>query len=166
MERTKTLHKYVGHTLHALMLALLFLWCGNASAEVTGTGTKADPYIFADDIEGLATADGVQFTAKGYQLYAVFTPAADGILVISSNFSQFTDNTFATMGGTQPTWDGKYPQQAKLQCTAGTTYYVGGSMPSSKVTIKYLAEDEPLKKTQESHFFCFDSAAGYRLPAV
>ncbi len=52
MERTKTLHKYVGHTLHALMLALLFLWCGNASAEVTGTGTKADPYIFADDIEG------------------------------------------------------------------------------------------------------------------
>lgn len=147
MERTKTLHKYVGHTLHALMLALLFLWCGNASAEVTGTGTKADPYIFADDIEGLATADGVQFTAKGYQLYAVFTPAADGILVISSNFSQFTDNTFATMGGTQPTWDGKYPQQAKLQCTAGTTYYVGGSMPSSNVTIKYLAEDEPLKIT-------------------
>lgn len=147
MERTKTLHKYVGHTLHALMLALLFLWCGNASAEVTGTGTKADPYIFADDIEGLATADGVQFTAKGYQLYAVFTPAADGILVISSNFSQFTDNTFATMGGTQPTWDGKYPQQAKLQCTAGTIYYVGGSMPSSNVTIKYLAEDEPLKIT-------------------
>lgn len=147
MERTKTLHKYVGHTLHALMLALLFLWCGNASAEVTGTGTKADPYIFADDIEGLATADGVQFTATGYQLYAVFTPVADGILVISSNFSQFTDNTFATMGGTQPTWDGKYPQQAKLQCTAGTTYYVGGSMPSSNVTIKYLAEDEPLKIT-------------------
>lgn len=147
MERTKTLHKYVGHTLHALMLALLFLWCGNASAEVTGTGTKADPYIFADDIEGLATADGVQFTATGYQLYAVFTPAADGILVISSNFSQFTDKTFATMGGTQPTWDGKYPQQAKLQCTAGTTYYVGGSMPSSNVTIKYLAEDEPLKIT-------------------
>lgn len=147
MERTKTLHKYVGHTLHALMLALLFLWCGNASAEVTGTGTKADPYIFADDIEGLATADGVQFTATGYQLYAVFTPAADGILVISSTYSQFTDNTFATMGGTQPTWDGKYPQQAKLQCTAGTTYYVGGSMPSSKVTIKYLAEDEPLKLT-------------------
>lgn len=147
MERTKTLHKYVGHTLHALMLALLFLWCGNASAEVTGTGTKADPYIFADDIEGLATADGVQFTATGYQLYAAFTPNADGILVISSNFSQFTDNTFATMGGTQPTWDGKYPQQAKLQCTAGTTYYVGGSMPSSKVTIKYLAEDEPLKLT-------------------
>lgn len=147
MERTKTLHKYVGHTLHALMLALLFLWCGNASAEVTGTGTKADPYIFADDIEGLATADGVQFTAKGYQLYAVFTPAADGILVISSTYSQFTDNTFATMGGTQPTWDGKYPQQAKLQCTANTTYYVGGSMPSSKVTIKYLAEDEPLKLT-------------------
>lgn len=147
MERTKTLHKYVGHTLHALMLALLFLWCGNASAEVTGTGTKADPYIFADDIKGLATADGVQFTATGYQLYAAFTPNADGILVISSNFSQFTDNTFATMGGTQPTWDGKYPQQAKLQCTAGTTYYVGGSMPSSKVTIKYLAEDEPLKIT-------------------
>lgn len=147
MERTKTLHKYVGHTLHALMLALLFLWCGNASAEVTGTGTKADPYIFADDIEGLATADGVQFTAKGYQLYAVFTPAADGILVISSLYSQFTDNTFSTKSETQPTWDGKYPQQAKLQCTAGTTYYVGGSMPSSKVTIKYLAEDEPLKIT-------------------
>lgn len=147
MERTKTLHKYVGHTLHALMLALLFLWCGNASAEVTGTGTKADPYIFADDIEGLATADGVQFTAKGYQLYAVFTPAADGILVISSLYSQFTDNTFSTKSETQPTWDGKYPQQAKLQCTAGTTYYVGGSMPSSNVTIKYLAEDEPLKIT-------------------
>lgn len=147
MERTKTLHKYVGHTLHALMLALLFLWCGNASAEVTGTGTKADPYIFADDIEGLATADGVQFTATGYQLYAVFTPAADGILVISSLYSQFTDNTFSTKSETQPTWDGKYPQQAKLQCTAGTTYYVGGSMPSSKVTIKYLAEDEPLKIT-------------------
>lgn len=147
MERTKTLHKYVGHTLHALMLALLFLWCGNASAEVTGTGTKADPYIFADDIEGLATADGVQFTATGYQLYAVFTPAADGILVISSIYSQFTDNTFTTKGETQPTWDGKYPQQAKLQCTAGTTYYVGGSMPSSKVTIKYLAEDEPLNIT-------------------
>lgn len=147
MERTKTLHKYVGHTLHALMLALLFLWCGNASAEVTGTGTKAEPYIFADDIEGLATADGVQFTAKGYQLYAVFTPAADGILVISSLYSQFTDNTFSTKSETQPTWDGKYPQQAKLQCTAGTTYYVGGSMPSSNVTIKYLAEDEPLKIT-------------------
>ena len=147
MERTKTLHKYVGHTLHALMLALLFLWCGNASAEVTGTGTKADPYIFADDIEGLATADGVQFTATGYQLYAVFTPATDGILVISSLYSQFTDNTFSTKSETQPTWDGKYPQQAKLQCTAGTTYYVGGSMPSSKVTIKYLAEDEPLKIT-------------------
>lgn len=147
MERTKTLHKYVGHTLHALMLALLFLWCGNASAEVTGTGTKADPYIFADDIEGLATADGVQFTAKGYQLYAVFTPAADGILVISSIYSQFTDNTFTTKGETQPTWDGKYPQQAKLQCTAGTTYYVGGSTSSSNVTIKYLAEDEPLKIT-------------------
>lgn len=147
MERTKTLHKYVGHTLHALMLALLFLWCGNASAEVTGTGTKADPYIFADDIEGLATADGVQFTATGYQLYAVFTPAADGILVISSLYSQFTDNTFSTKSETQPTWDGKYPQQAKLQCTAGTTYYVGGSMPSSNVTIKYLAEDEPLKIT-------------------
>lgn len=147
MERTKTLHKYVGHTLHALMLALLFLWCGNASAEVTGTGTKADPYIFADDIEGLAKADGVQFTATGYQLYAVFTPAADGILVISSLYSQFTDNTFSTKSETQPTWDGKYPQQAKLQCTAGTTYYVGGSMPSSKVTIKYLAEDEPLKIT-------------------
>lgn len=147
MERTKTLHKYVGHTLHALMLALLFLWCGNASAEVTGTGTKADPYIFADDIEGLATADGVQFTATGYQLYAVFTPAADGILVISSIYSQFTDNTFTTKGETQPTWDGKYPQQAKLQCTAGTTYYVGGSTSSSNVTIKYLAEDEPLKIT-------------------
>lgn len=147
MERTKTLHKYVGHTLHALMLALLFLWCGNASAEVTGTGTKADPYIFADDIKGLATADGVQFTATGYQLYAVFTPAADGILVISSLYSQFTDDTFSTKSETQPTWDGKYPQQAKLQCTAGTTYYVGGSMPSSKVTIKYLAEDEPLKIT-------------------
>ena len=147
MERTKTLHKYVGHTLHALMLALLFLWCGNASAEVTGTGTKADPYIFADDIKGLATADGVQFTATGYQLYAVFTPAADGILVISSLYSQFTDNTFSTKSETQPTWDGKYPQQAKLQCTAGTTYYVGGSMPSSNVTIKYLAEDEPLKIT-------------------
>ena len=147
MERTKTLHKYVGHTLHALMLALLFLWCGNASAEVTGTGTKADPYIFADDIEGLATADGVQFTATGYQLYAVFTPDADGILVISSLYSQFTDNTFSTKSETQPTWDGKYPQQAKLQCTAGTTYYVGGSMPSSNVTIKYLAEDEPLKIT-------------------
>ncbi len=147
MERTKTLHKYVGHTLHALMLALLFLWCGNASAEVTGTGTKADPYIFADDIEGLATADGVQFTATGYQLYAAFTPAADGILVISSLYSQFTDNTFSTKSETQPTWDGKYPQQAKLQCTAGTTYYVGGSMPSSNVTIKYLAEDEPLKIT-------------------
>lgn len=147
MERTKTLHKYVGHTLHALMLALLFLWCGNASAEVTGTGTKADPYIFADDIEGLATADGVQFTAKGYQLYAAFTPNADGILVISSNFSQFTDDTFTTVGGTQPKWDGKYPQWAKLECIAGTTYYVGGSMPSSNVTIKYLAEDEPLKLT-------------------
>ncbi len=147
MERTKTLHKYVGHTLHALMLALLFLWCGNASAEVTGTGTKDDPYIFADDIEGLATADGVQFAATGYRLYAAFTPKADGILVISSNFSQFTDNTFATIGGTQPTWDGKYPQLYKLQCIAGTTYYVGGSTSSSNVTIKYLAEDEPLKLT-------------------
>jgi len=150
MERTKTLHKYVGHTLHALMLALLFLWCGNASAEVTGTGTKEDPYIFADDIEGLATADGVQFAATGYRLYAAFTPSSDGILVISSIYSQFTDNTFTTKGGTQPTWDGKYPQQAKLQCTAGTTYYVGGSMPSSTVTIKYLAEDEPLKLTAYS----------------
>lgn len=150
MERTKTLHKYVGHTLHALMLALLFLWCGNASAEVTGTGTKEDPYIFADDIEGLATADGVQFAVTGYRLYAAFTPKADGILVISSVYSQFTDDTFTTVGGTQPTWDGKYPQQAKLQCTAGTTYYVGGSMPSSTVTIKYLAEDEPLKLTAYS----------------
>lgn len=147
MEKNKILHKYVGHTLHALMVALLFLWCGSLSLSAEGTGSKTDPYIWTEQTEGFATADGAQIAAPGYLLYAVFTPQTDGILVISSIYSQFTDNTFSKKSETQPTWDGTYPQKAKLECTAGNTYYVGGSMPSSTVTVKYLAEAEPLKLT-------------------
>ena len=147
MGKTKFFIKNANHTLYTLMMALLFLWCGNLSVSAEGTGTKDDPYIWTDQTEGFTTADGAQVAATGYRLYAVFTPQTDGILVISSIYSQFTDNTFSTKSETQPVWDGKYPQQAKLQCTAGNTYYVGGSMPSSTVTVKYLAEAEPLKLT-------------------
>lgn len=147
MKKAKLFIKNANHTLYTLMTALLFLWCGSMSVSAEGTGTKDDPYIWTDQTEGFATADGAQVAATGYRLFAVFTPQTDGILVISSIYSQFTDNTFSTKSETQPVWDGKYPQQAKLQCTAGNTYYVGGSMPSSTVTVKYLAEAEPLKLT-------------------
>lgn len=150
MGKTKFFIKNANHTLYTLMMALLFLWCGNISVSAEGTGTKDNPYIWTDQTEGFATADGAQVAATGYRLYAVFTPQTDGILVISSIYSQFTDNTFSTESETQPVWDGKYPQQSKLQCTAGNTYYVGGSMPSSTVTVKYLAEAEPLKLTAYS----------------
>lgn len=146
--KTKHFINNANHTLYTLMMALLFLWCGSMSVSAEGTGTKTDPYIWTDQTEGFATADGAQVAATGYRLFAVFTPQTDGILVISSLYSQFTDNTFSTRSETQPVWDGKYPQQAKLQCTAGNTYYVGnGSMSSSTVTVKYLAEAEPLKLT-------------------
>lgn len=150
MGKTKFFIKNANHTLYTLMMALLFLWCGNISVSAEGTGTKDNPYIWTDQTEGFATADGAQVAAQGYRLYAVFTPQTDGILVISTVYRQFTDNTFSTESETQPVWDGKYPQQSKLQCTAGNTYYVGGNMPSSTVTVKYLAEEEPLKLTAYS----------------
>lgn len=74
MGKTKFFIKNANHTLYTLMMALLFLWCGNISVSAEGTGTKDNPYIWTDQTEGFATADGAQVAAQGYRLYAVFTP--------------------------------------------------------------------------------------------
>lgn len=122
-----------------LMMTLVCLLCGIPTAWAEGTGTIEDPYV----LTGL-TPEGSTFEAAGYKLYATLTPETDGILVFTCNYRQFTDNTFATQSETQPSWYGKWPQEYKLKCTAGTTYYVGGFMQSSEVTIKFLTEDEDL----------------------
>lgn len=139
MNKARTLHQQVGHTLQVLMMTLVCLLCGIPTAWAEGTGTIENPYV----LTGL-TPEGSAFKATGYKLYATLTPETDGILVFTCNYSQFTDNTFATQSETQPSWDGKWPQEYKLPCAAGTTYYVGGFMQSSEVTIKFLTEDEDL----------------------
>ncbi len=140
MNKARTLHQQVGHTLQVLMMTLVCLLCGIPTAWAEGTGTIENPYV----LTGL-TPEGSAFKATGYKLYATLTPETDGILVFTCNYHQFTDNTFATQSETQPNWDGKWPQEYKLKCAAGTTYYIGGFMQSSEVTIKFLTEDEALK---------------------
>lgn len=143
MEKQKHLHRHVGHAIHALVLAVLFLWNGSAAAEVTGSGTTGDPYV----IDG----DGASLTIAGFASYYVkFTAPADGTLkvVFSDSPYVYTDETFSTKSEESFAFSGTYdPKYYTLGCTSGNTYYFGRDfvMNAGTMTVSFLTEAEPVE---------------------
>lgn len=161
MENKKTLHKYVGHTLHALMVTLLFLMCGSITASAVGSGTKDDPYVLED---------GATYEVAAYKpFYAKFTAPSAGTFKLSGigSYLVYTDATFETMDESiKPAFNGDYEAPAyTFECEGGKTYYVGNSfvMNAGTATFRFLtggAEPVELKSCSPAAGSVFNAAAG------
>lgn len=141
MKQNKNLQKCVGHALHALMVTLLFLWCGNVNAAVVGSGTKADPYVLEN---------GTAYTIESFgSFYAKFTaPSAGKFVLTGDSYSVYTDGTFSTIDEKIiPQFNNDYEnKEYSFECEAGKTYYVGFNFAwdAYTTTFKFLTEAEPL----------------------
>lgn len=141
MKQNKNLQKCVGHALHALMVTLLFLWCGNVNAAVVGSGTKADPYVLEN---------GTAYTIESFgSFYAKFTaPSAGKFVLTGDSYSVYTDGTFSTIDEKIiPQFNNDYEnKEYSFECEAGKTYYVGFNfaLDAYTTTFKFLTEAEPL----------------------
>lgn len=141
MKQNKNLQKCVGHALHALMVTLLFLWCGNVNAAVVGSGTKADPYVLEN---------GTAYTIESFgSFYAKFTaPSAGKFVLTGDSYSVYTDGTFSTIDEKIiPQFNNDYEnKEYSFECEAGKTYYVGFDFAwdTYTTTFKFLTEAEPL----------------------
>lgn len=141
MKQNKNLQKCVGHALHALMVTLLFLWCGNVNAAVVGSGTKADPYVLEN---------GTAYTIESFgSFYAKFTaPSAGKFVLTGDSYSVYTDGTFSTIDEKIiPQFNNDYEnKEYSFECEAGKTYYVGFNFACDAytTTFKFLTEAEPL----------------------
>lgn len=142
MKQNKNLQKCVGHALHALMVTLLFLWCGNVNAAVVGSGTKADPYVLEN---------GTAYTIESFgSFYAKFTAPSAGKFVLTDMdpYSVYTDGTFSVKDEKIiPQFNNDYEnKEYSFDCEAGKTYYVGFDFAwdTYTTTFKFLTEAEPL----------------------
>lgn len=143
MKQNKNLQKCVGHALHALMVTLLFLWCGNVNAAVVGSGTKADPYVLEN---------GTAYTIEAFgSFYAKFTAPSAGKFVLTDMdpYSVYTDGTFSVKDEKIiPQFNNDYEnKEYSFDCEAGKTYYVGFDFAwdTYTTTFKFLTEAEPLQ---------------------
>ena len=134
--------KSVGNLFHLLTLAFLFLWCGNASAEVQGSGTKADPYVLEN---------GASYSIESFgSFYAKFTaPSAGKFVLTGDSYSVYTDETFSTIDNKIiPQFNNDYEnKEYSFDCEAGKTYYVGFDFAwdAYTTTFKFVTEAEPLQ---------------------
>lgn len=161
MENKKTLHKYVGHTLHALMVTLLFLICGSITASAVGTGTKDDPYVLED---------GATYEVAAYKpFFAKFTAPSAGTFKLSGigSYAVYTDGTFEAMDDNiTPAFNGDYEAPAySFECEGGKTYYVGNRsvMNAGTAIFRFLtggAEPVELKSCSPAAGSVFNAAAG------
>lgn len=141
MKKKKRLHKHVSHVLHALIIAVLFLWGGPITASAEGSGTKDDPYVFQD---------GESYTVESFKgIYGKFTAPSDGELYLPYNaptLVRYTDASFMTQHSVQPKWNNVYGQGAYtiLECKSGETYYLGCGFSMDKYTFKIEFRTEAL----------------------
>lgn len=143
MNNIYALHKYVNHTLRTLVMMILFVWCGNMSAAVVGSGTVADPYVLEQGTE-------YQFQEFG-SFYAKFTAPSEGkfVLACPEVFALYTDASFSTIDeNIIPLFNGNYENsEYSFDCEANKTYYVGTGfiMNGGTATFKFLTETEPIE---------------------
>lgn len=123
MKQNKTLQKCVGHALHVLMMALLFLWCSNVNAAVQGTGVQGDPYV-------LVPGETYKLT-KGTKAYCKYVATETGKFSIPygvGTWAFYTDATYETSSDIELAdfWNGVYGAAGRyvFPCEAGKTYYL------------------------------------------
>lgn len=130
------------HALQALMMMFAFLWCGNISAAIVGSGTKADPYVLENGTEYPIEAFG--------SFYAKFTaPSAGKFVLTGDSYNVYTDETFGTIDEKIiPQFNNDYEnKEYSFECEAGRTYYVGFDFAGDAytATFKFLTEAEPVE---------------------